>query len=54
MITDSQGVDPRFQMTFDMKLAELLLDWDERAPGWRPKEMSKETEEGLKALGYVE
>lgn len=36
------------------ELATALTRWDETAPPWRTVDMSGDTREGLKALGYVE
>ena len=54
VITNMQEESTQISDDLRHELADLLSDWDDRAPAWRPKEMSQETEEGLRALGYLE
>ena len=54
LITDLMGQTTQVSDELRRELAGLLSDWDDRAPAWRPKEMTSATEEALEALGYIE
>ena len=51
---DLEGAPIQISEESRHSLAGMLADWDAKAPPWRAKEMSDETESPVEALGYVE
>jgi arylsulfatase A-like enzyme len=54
LVSDLEGAPIQISEASRHSLAGMLADWDAKAPPWRAKEMSDETESALEALGYVE